>query len=247
MNTGSLQIVSTGPGDAGLISPDARAAIETADLVIGYRSYITLLDPLIENKKEVFTNGMRQEIDRCRKALEVMRAGKRVALVCGGDAGVFSLAGLVYELATQDEYDRISVIPGITAATAAAALLGAPLIHDFVILSLSDLLTQRELIERRALLALEGDFVIVLYNPKSIRRVELYPWVIRQVIEQKGEDTCIGIVSDAYRDTQRTRCMTAREALVNQELVDMRTIVIIGNSSTRLIGGKMVTRRGYTV
>ena len=246
MGNGMLSIVSTGPGSVDLISAAARDAVRGADCIIGYRKYVELIAELVEGK-EVFSNGMRGEIDRCRYALDAMRGGKDVALICGGDAGVFSLAGLIYELAEEEEYDRITVIPGVTAATAAAALLGAPLIHDFVVLSLSDLLTDPELIRKRVRMAIEGDYVLVLYNPKSMKRVELYDWVLREYLDRGSVTVPVGIVRNAFREGQVVNCMPLEEASRRQELVDMSTVVVIGNSATKILGDRMVTPRGYTV
>ncbi len=246
MNEARLYIVSTGPGTIDLIPQAAREAIKKSECIIGYKTYIDMITPLIGGK-DVFGNGMRQEIDRCTLAVNTLRDGRDVAMICGGDAGVFSLAGLIFELAEEAEYDQITVIPGITAATAAAALLGAPLIHDFVVLSLSDLLTEADLIKRRVKMAIEGDYVLVLYNPKSIKRLELYNWVLEEYRANCSSETPVGIVRNGYRKDQSVVCLTLEEAFTRQDLVDMRTVVVIGNSSTKRVGDRMITPRGYNV
>ena len=166
--TGIVRVVGIGPGALDLLAPRALSALQQAEVIIGYRTYLELVESCFNPKAEVVSSAMMQEIDRCRKALELAQSGHDVALVCGGDPGIYAMAGLVFELAkNQNNTCAIEIIPGIAALNACAAVLGAPLMHDFAAISLSDLLTPWELIEKRLEAAAAADFVAVLYNPKS--------------------------------------------------------------------------------
>ena len=243
---GVLYVAGIGPGREGEITPRCRKAIEDSDRIVGYTTYVELIRGVI-GPRETYTSGMRREKDRAAYALEGALAGRRVTLVSGGDPGVYGLAGLVLELAPEEELAslRIEVIPGITAATAAAAALGAPLIHDFAVISLSDLLTDRALIERRLELAARGDFVTVLYNPRSSRRRELFDRLPAIFLPHRSGNTPVGIVRDAGRDTQTVFLTTLAGLPEKAEEVQMGTTVIIGNSSTFIKGWAMITPRGY--
>ena len=245
---GTLKVIGIGPGSSSELSPRARCSLEQSDLLVGYSRYITLLGP-IAREKETFTSGMRKEKERAQYAVDAARKGRKVCVVSGGDAGVYGLAGLVLELCSEEDLEalQVEVIPGITAATAAAALLGAPLIHDFAVISLSDLLTEKELIRRRLALAAEGDFVTVLYNPKSRRREELFYALPDIFLPHRSRKTPVGIVSDAGREGEE-RTITVLESLTDwADSVQMGTTVIIGNSKSYLKGKFIITPRGYPV
>ena len=242
---GTLTVVSTGPGKRDHMIPAAKQALLEADAVAGYKSYLELVEDLIREKK-IISNGMRQEVERCEAAIEEARGGSRVCMISGGDAGVYGLAGLILELLDPEEQSEVRVIPGVTSATACASLLGAPLIHDFAVISLSNLLTESDLIRKRLRLAAEGDFVTVLYNPKSIKRVELFYETADIYLKHRSPETPVGIVKDAYRDSQTVKIVKLGE-LKDQDWVDMRTTVVIGNSHTMVSGGRMITPRGYRI
>jgi precorrin-3B C17-methyltransferase len=242
--TGGLAVVGIGPGAADLIAPRARLAIEQADVVAGYRTYLDLVADLIRPEQEMLSSAMMQEIDRCRRALALAESGKRVALVCGGDPGIYALAGLVYELARESGSTcRIEVIPGIAALNACAAVLGAPLMHDFAAVSLSDLMTPWPLIEKRLQAVAAADFVTVIYNPKSGRRTSQIVRAREIMLEHRPPDTPVGIVSGAGRSHESV-CLTTLDKMLDAE-IGMQTTVIIGNSQTFVFKGKMVTPRGY--
>jgi precorrin-3B C17-methyltransferase len=245
---GTVAVIGIGPGSSSELSPRARHTLERADLIVGYSRYIALLGPVVEDK-ETFTSGMRKEKERAQYAVEAARKGRNVCVVSGGDAGVYGLAGLVLELCKEEELSaqRVQVIPGITAATAAAALLGAPLMHDFAVISLSDLLTDRELIERRLALAAEGDFVTVLYNPKSRRREELFYALPGIFLPYRNPETPVGIVSEAGREGEKRIITVLGRLTESAEQVHMGTTVIIGNSTSYGKGPFIITPRGYTV
>jgi precorrin-3B C17-methyltransferase len=228
------------------MSPRCRRAIEDSDLIVGYTTYIDLIRSVI-GPREVYLSGMRREKDRAAYALQKALAGRRVTLVSGGDPGVYGLAGLVLELASPEDlaFLHIEIIPGITAATAAAATLGAPLVHDFAVISLSDLLTDRGLIERRLDLAARGDFVTVLYNPRSTRRRELFDKLPEIFLPHRDEKTPVGIVRDAGRDTQTVILTTLGDLPKKAEKVQMGSTVMVGNSSTYVKEWAMITPRGY--
>jgi len=238
--------VGIGPGDACLTAPLAAGAIEEADVVAGYSTYLDLLPPEALAGKEIISTGMMGEVERCSKAIDAALSGKDTVVVSGGDAGVYGMAGLVLELLESrgltDTVD-FRVVPGIPALTGAAALLGAPLTHDFACVSLSDLLTPWELIEKRLDAAASADFVIVLYNPRSRRRSGLLAEALSIVSRHRDPGTPVGIVRQAWREGQAVRVDTLGTA--DPECVDMLSIVVIGNSQTRMAGNLMLTPRGY--
>jgi len=240
---GKLTVVSTGPGNIEYLVPEAKKAINAADIIIGYKTYVDLILDLTSGK-EIIVNGMRSEVERCRIAIEKGRSGGNVCLISGGDAGVYGLSGLILELLTDAEAVNLTVIPGVTSATASAALLGAPLIHDFAVISLSDLLTEKSLIERRLTAAAEADFVTVIYNPKSLKRIDLFIKTYEIFLQYRDPSTPVGLVRNAYRNEQKVK-ITNLEQLYKENWVDMRTTLIIGNSSTLVKGNRMVTPRGY--
>jgi adenosylcobyric acid synthase len=248
--TGKLWVVGLGPGDVLHLTPAARQAIEQADVIAGYKTYLELIPELIA-EKELLSSGMRQEVERCRLALERAAAGDRVALICSGDAGVYGMAGLILELAEEMGKHAgsplrcdIEMIPGVSAVQAAAARLGAPLMHDFSVISLSDLLTPWPLIRQRLNAAAGADFVIALYNPKSRGRTTQIGAAREILLRYRGPATPVGIVRNACREGEEVTVTTLAEML-NCE-IDMFSLVMIGNSSTFVdASGRMVTPRGY--
>lgn len=238
-----LTVIGLGPG-AGLdLTLRAREAIESSDLIVGYTAYIALIRDAFPHKEMVST-GMKKEVDRCRLAVEAAVSGKTTAVVCSGDSGIYGMAGLIYEVAQDYPPIDIEVVPGITAACGGAAVLGAPLTHDFAVISLSDLLTPWEKIERRLRAAAEADFVICLYNPRSRSRADMLRRACDILLAAKGGDTPCGYVKNIGREGQ-TSVVLSLSQLRDCEDVDMFTTVFIGNEQTKLLHGKLVTPRGY--
>lgn len=236
-------VVGLGPGAGCDLTGRARQAIEQADLVVGYTAYIALIRDMFPHK-EMTSTGMKKEVDRCRMAVEAAASGKNVAVVCSGDSGVYGMAGLIYEVSQEFPPIDIEVVPGITAACGGAAVLGAPLTHDFAVISLSDLLTPWEKIERRLTCAAQADFVICLYNPRSHSRADYLQRACDILLQVKDADTVCGYVKNIGREGEAATMITLGE-LRDCTDVDMFTTVFIGNSQTKTINGKMVTPRGY--
>ena len=238
-----VTVIGLGPGGGADLTGRARAALEECDLLVGYTAYIDLVKEDFPDK-ETLSTGMRREVDRCRAAVEAALTGKSVAVVCSGDSGVYGMAGLIYEVAQEYDPIDIEVVPGITAACGGAAVLGAPLTHDFAVVSLSDLLTPWEKIEARLTAAARADFVLCLYNPASRSR----PDYLRRACDillaaGKDPDTVCGTVRNIGRAGEEARILTLGQLRDTQ--VDMFTTVFVGNSQTKVLGGKMVTPRGY--
>ncbi len=240
-----IYVVGLGPGAQDQITPKAKEALKNSDVIAGYTVYVDLIRDEFEDKKFIATP-MKKESERCKLAILEALKGQSVSMVCSGDAGVYGMAGLMYEMAEKLEcLDKleISVIAGITAACSGAALLGAPLIHDFVLISLSDLLTPWELIERRLEAAAMADFSIVLYNPSSVKRHDYLQKACEIILRHRSENNVAGYVENIGR-TGEIATVTDLKTLKNTK-VNMFTTVFIGNSKTKNIGGKMVTPRGY--
>ncbi len=241
-----ITVVGLGPGDAALLPPMARQALLRARAIVGYKGYIGLLEPELLEGRQVLSTGMTGEVERCNAAIDLAVSGVETAVVSSGDAGVYAMAGLVLELLEargllgQVDFE---VVPGIPALCAAAALLGAPLMHDFAVVSLSDLLTPWEQIERRLAAAAGADFVVVLYNPRSGRRTDQLPRALELLRAHKPGGTPVGLVKRAFRPGQEILATTL-DAL-DPQAVDMQSIVLVGNASTRLVGGRLLTPRGY--
>jgi precorrin-3B C17-methyltransferase len=239
-----LVVVGIGPGHLDLLTPRARFALEQADVVAGYQTYLELIQDLLRPEQQQLSSAMMQELDRCRQALHLAEQGKKVALVCGGDPGIYAMAGLVYELAKeQGSTCPLEIIPGIAALNACAAVLGAPLMHDFASISLSDLLTPWPLIEQRLHAAALADFVTVLYNPKSKKRTRQIVRAQEIMLEHRCPTTPVGIVSGAARAHESVHLTTL--ARMHEGSIGMQTTVIIGNSQTFIFQDKMITPRGY--
>ncbi|MCI5146231.1 MAG: precorrin-3B C(17)-methyltransferase [Candidatus Electrothrix sp. AR3] len=243
--SGILSVVGTGPGAADLIPPRARLAIEQAEVVVGYRTYLDLIADCITPQQEVLSSAMMQEIDRCRRALELADNGRKVVLVCGGDPGIYAMAGLVYELARETgSKSKIEIVPGIAALNACAALLGAPLMHDFAAISLSDLMTPWSVIEQRLKAAAMADFVTVIYNPKSKKRTQQIVRARDIMLEYRSAKTPVGIVCGATRSHESV-CLTSLDRMLVED-IGMQTTLIIGNKATYIFQDKMITPRGYS-
>ena len=243
MTDAMVYVVGLGPGDARYLTAQAQTALQAADVLCGYTVYIDLVRPLYPDK-EVYTTGMTKEIDRCRWALEKASTGKQVALVCSGDAGVYGMASPLLELAPGYPDVAVEIVPGLTAALSGGAVLGAPLAHDFCVISLSDRLTPWEVIEKRLACAAMGDFCVALYNPSSKGRPDYLAKAVRILLENgKSADTVCGLVRNIGREGQTARVLSL--AQLESTAVDMFTTVYIGNTATKQLGGKMVTPRGY--
>lgn len=258
-------MVGLGPGGSAHLTEAARHALMAAEIVVGYRTYLDLVPPALLAGKEVISSEMTKEVDRCRRVWELAEAGRRVALVSGGDPGIYAMAGLIFEMGRERQAAgaglgnrdaeaglgkheagpavRIEVVPGIAALNACAARLGAPLMHDFAVISLSDLLTPWEVIEKRLAAAAAADFVIVLYNPRSKRRTSQIQRAREIILAHHGPETPAGIVTAASRDNEKV--VIATLGALPEEEINMQSCVIIGNSHTFVWENFMVTPRGY--
>ncbi len=242
---GKITVVGLGPGGSEDMTPRALKAIQQAEVIAGYTPYIKLIEPLV-GEREVIGTGMMQEVDRCRLAVQAAVAGKNTIMVSSGDSGVYGMAGLILELVEQyDEEERpaVEIVAGLSAVNAAAAILGAPLMHDFAVISLSDRLTPWELIKKRAAYAAQADFVIALYNPKSKSRVKNIEEIHNILLQYKSPDTPVGIVKNASRPEEQKILSNLRD--FTRVEIDMFSLVIIGNSKTYIRDGWMITPRGY--
>ena len=240
-------VVGIGPGGLDEMTPRARRAIESVEVVAGYNTYIKLIENIISDKK-IIGRAMMQEVERCQLAIAEALSGRDVAVVSSGDAGVYGMAGLVLEMILdlpKNKRPHFEIIAGVSAVNAAAAILGAPLMNDFAIISLSDLMTPWELIKRRVSSAAAGDFVIALYNPKSKRRVQQLAEVQNILLEFRKKNTPVGIVTNAGRSGE-TKVISTLENFIQEE-VNMFSLVIIGNSQTFVKEGFMITPRGYDI
>lgn len=247
---GKLNIIGMGPGDGDSLSPRAYRAIRDCQVIVGYKAYLQLVDHLLDSglvaDKEIISTGMTQEIRRAEKAIEKALKGKDVCLISSGDPGIYGMAGVILELLKKDEVERISIeiIPGITAASSCAGLLGAPLMNDFAVISLSDLLTDSKIIEKRIRSACQGDFVIAFYNPKSKKRIEPLQKAWQILMRYRSPETPVGIVRNARRENEEVVITSLKDMLAAKK-IDMGTTVIVGNSKTYVKGRYMVTPRGY--
>ena len=238
-----IYVVGIGPGNSEYMTPQARNAIEESDVVVGYTLYVDLVKELTCGK-EVKSTAMKQEVDRCKMALDSALEGKNVAFVCSGDAGVYGMAGVMAEVAEDHPEVDIVTIPGIKAACSGAAVLGETLSHDFSFISITDLLTPWEKIEKRLRLAAEADFVVCLYNPKSKKRHDYIDKAADIMNCAKSWDTPCGYVKNIGREGEKAIVCTLADLKDNDD-IDMFTTVFIGNSTTKVINGKLVTPRGY--
>ena len=249
MEGGRIFLIGLGPGDRALLTPAALDALARCDAVVGYDGYLEQVRDLAGGK-QVVSMPLGKEMERAEKAVELANAGKAVAVVSSGDIGVYGMAGPVFEHLAANGWDgtqpQVEVLPAVSAAQAAASVLGAPLMQDFCAISLSDLMTPWETIRRRLESAAYGDFVIALYNPRSRRRREQIVEARRIVLEHRAESTPVGIARNAARPDQQSMLTTLGELDAHFERIDMFTTLIIGNSTTYSHGGRMITPRGYT-
>ena len=238
-----IYVVGIGPGKAQFMTAQARQALEEAEVLCGYTVYVELVAPLFPGK-ETYTTPMTKELDRCRWALQTAASGKTVALVCSGDPGVYGMAAPLLQLAPDYPDVEVEVVAGVTAALSGAAVLGAPLGHDFCVISLSDLLTPWAVIEKRLQCAARGDFAICLYNPSSRKRADYLQKACDILLASgKTPETVCGWVRNIGREGQEKQLLTLEE--LRDVQLDMFTTVFIGSAGTRNIQGNMVTARGY--
>lgn len=237
-----IYVVGIGPGEYEQMTGKAVRALSESDVIIGYTVYVDLVKEHFPGK-EFLTTPMKKEVDRCILAFEEAKKGRIVSMICSGDAGVYGMAGLMYEVGKEYPESELEIISGVTAATGGAAVLGAPLIHDFCLISLSDLLTPWEKIEGRLLAAAQADFVVCLYNPSSRKRHDYLQKACDLLLRYKSPETVCGLVSQIGREGESARLLSLKELRDTQ--VDMFTTVFVGNSQTKEINGKMVTPRGY--
>lgn len=237
-----LSVVGIGPGSFENMTQRAQKALADCDVIVGYTVYVELVKAHYADR-EFLTTPMRKEVERCELAFERAAAGKNVAMICSGDAGVYGMSGLIYELSPKYPGVEIEIIPGVSAVISGAAILGAPLMHDFAVISLSDLLTPWEKIEKRLLCAAEADFVLCLYNPSSMKRKDYLQRACDLVLRFAAPETVCGIAKNIGREGESTEILTL--AQLRDTEVDMFSTVFIGNSQTRALDGKMVTPRGY--
>lgn len=240
-----IYVVGMGPGQKNMMTQEAMQVLEASDVIIGYTVYLKLLGERF-GCKELLSTPMRQERERCQMCFDKAREGKKVALICSGDAGIYGMASLMLEIGKLYDDCIIEVIPGITAASSGAAVLGAPLNHDFCVISLSDLLTPWERIKKRLIAAAEGDFAMAIYNPSSHKRADYLERACRILMEHGVEpERACGYVENIGRDD--TKAVTLPMAELVHTQVNMFTTVFIGNSQTEIIDGKLVTPRGYHI
>lgn len=237
-----IYVVGIGPGSISAMTEDAKSAIENSDVIVGYKVYTDLIKELCEGK-EIVDSGMRQEIERCRLCTELALSGKTVSLICSGDAGVYAMASPMLEVALDAGFSDVTVVPGVTSALSGAAVLGAPLSHDFCTISLSDLLTPWATIEKRLRFAASADFCIVLYNPASRKRADYLKRACGILMQTLPSDRVCGYVRNIGRYGEEAKICTLGE--LADEPVDMFVTVFIGNSQTYAKDGRMITPRGY--
>lgn len=245
--SGKITVIGLGPGNLENITGQASGAIQNSDTIIGYDAYIDLVSSLISNQ-EVIRAGATQEVARAQKAVQFAREGKAVAVISSGDAGVYGMAGLIFEVLIElgwhpGDEPKIEILPGISAINSCGARLGAPIMHDACTISLSDHLTPWEVIEKRVEAAAQADFVIAFYNPKSRSRTRQIEEAQKILLKYRSPDTPVGLVKNAYRESEEVICTTLSDML-NHE-IGMLTTVIVGNASTFLYDGLMITPRGY--
>lgn len=237
-----LYVVGMGPGDHDSMTIRADRVLRECDVIVGYTVYVELAEQYYP-EKEFLTTPMRRETERCRLAFSEASKGRTTAMICSGDAGVYGMAGLILEIGREYPEVSVEIVPGVTAASSGAAVLGAPLMHDFAVISLSDLLTPLEKIMTRVELAAQADFVLCFYNPASKKRADYLKRACELILKHRSPDTPCGYVRNIGREGQEAHVMTLRE--LQDAQVDMFTTVFVGNSQTRRIGDKLVTPRGY--
>jgi len=239
-----IYVVGIGPGEYEQMTIKAANILKSCDVIVGYTVYVDLVKEHFSDK-EFLTTPMTKEIQRCELAFEKAKEGNAVAMICSGDAGVYGMSGLMMEVGQNYPEIEVSVVPGVTAAIAGAAILGAPLIHDFALISLSDLMTPWEKIKNRLIAASKADFVICLYNPSSKKRHDYLKRACEYMLNDKDENTVCAVVRQIGRSGEHRQIYTLKE--LKDTSVDMFSTVFIGNSQTKVIGEHMVTPRGYQI
>ena len=240
-----ITVVGIGPGSESMMTEQAINALEEADVIVGYTVYLDLLGERFSGK-EFLSTPMKQEARRCRMCFEEAEKGRKVVMICSGDAGIYGMASLMFEVREElGSSAELVIVPGITAASSGAAVLGAPVNHDFCVISLSDLLTPWELIEKRLRAAAYGDFAVVLYNPSSKKRGDYLMKACDILLETASPDTACGYVRNIGREGEEYHTCTLGE--LRETSVDMFTTVFIGNSRSRITEGRLITPRGYTI
>ncbi len=240
---GKLYIVGIGPGSVEHLTKKAQEVLLGSEYIVGNGTYLDQVSEVIKNKK-IIRSGMGGEVERAKKAVGLSR-DHVVSIISGGDANVYGMAGLVFEIAEKENDIQIEVIPGVTALSAAASLLGAPVVSDFAVISLSDLLTLKDVIERRLASAAEADFVLAIYNPKSRNRRQNFAGAIEIIRKYRSEDTPVGIVKNATREGETVIVTRLGKIMWYDDAIDMSTIVLIGNSESRQRDNRIITPRGY--
>ncbi|MGI0072754.1 MAG: precorrin-3B C(17)-methyltransferase [Nitrosotalea sp.] len=247
--TGKLYIVGVGPGHHDHMTFRAKQVIEESDTIVGYETYVNLVEDLIEGK-EVHRYAMTQEVERAHQCIDLAKSGKIVSLVSSGDPGIYGMAGLIYEMLAEERWDRksglfVEIIPGVSSLNSCAALVGSPLMTDFAVVSMSDLLVPWEIIIKRVEAAVQGDFVIVIYNPASKKRIHQLQDTRKILLKYRSPNTPVAIIKGAYRESQEV-VLTDLENMENyQDKLGMITTVIVGNSSTFRYDDLMINPRGY--
>ncbi|BBM48222.1 precorrin-3B C(17)-methyltransferase [Leptotrichia wadei] len=239
---GKIYVVGIGPGKKADMTFKAYEKMKNSDIIVGYKTYTDLIKEYFPNI-EIKSSSMMKEVDRCIEVLKLAKDGKNVALISSGDAGVYGMAGIMYEVINENDDIEVEIIAGVTATNAAAAIVGAPIMHDYVTISLSNLLTDWKLIKKRLELAAQGDFIVSLYNPKSKGRTTQIAEAQQIMLKYKSKNTPVAIVRNAGRENEEYE-ITTLENMLNFE-INMLTIVLIGNSNTYIKKGKMITPRGY--
>lgn len=250
MLSGKLYIVGVGPGHHDHMTFRAKQVIEESDTIVGYETYVNIVQDLIEGK-DVYRYAMTQEVERARQCIDLAKSGKIVSLVSSGDPGIYGMAGLIYETLAESGWDpksglQVEIIPGISALNSCASIIGSPLMTDFAVLSMSDLLVPWEIIIKRVEAAAQGDFVIVIYNPSSKKRIHQLQDTRKILLKYRKPSTPVAIIKGAFRDSQSV-VLTDLENLENHsDKLGMITTVIVGNSSTYNYKDLMINPRGYT-
>ncbi len=249
MTKGKLYIVGIGPGYEEHMTPRAKKCIEESEVIIGYSTYIALVQHLIKDK-EIHEYSMTQEVERANQAIEFAESGKIISLVSSGDAGIYGMAGLVYEVLADRGWKRengiyVEIVPGVSALNSCSALIGSPLMTDFAVVSMSDLLVPWDIIMQRVDAAAKGDFVIVIYNPQSKKRIHQLRDTKDLLLKYREPSTPVAIVKAAYRDAQKIIMTDLEHVLEHTDSLGMLSTVIIGNSSTFMHDGLMINPRGY--
>ncbi|TLX93613.1 MAG: precorrin-3B C(17)-methyltransferase [Thaumarchaeota archaeon] len=248
--TGKLYIVGVGPGHHDHMTFRAKEVIEESDTIVGYETYVSLVEDLIEGK-EVHRYAMTQEVERAHQCIELAKSGKIVSLVSSGDPGIYGMAGLIYEMLAEEEWDRktglnVEIVPGVSSLNSCAALVGSPLMTDFAVVSMSDLLVPWEIIVKRVEAAAQGDFVIVIYNPASKKRIHQLQDTRKILLKYRSQNTPVAIVKGAFRESQEIVLTDLENMESHQDKLGMITTIIIGNSSTFRYKDLMINPRGYT-